>query len=77
MSTTKIKFATGALSQLDHTAIDGEIATLVQDGVTDGTKIVENGYVIRVWTTSQAADNWVTYINTAFQAKPIDVIVTA
>jgi hypothetical protein len=77
MATTAIKYTVGALTELDKAARDAEIATLVAEGVTDGSSVIENGYRIRPWTTAEAADNWVTYANTAFVAKPIDVIVTS
>lgn len=76
MASTSIKYALDALTELDKAARDAEIATLIADGFTDGTYTDENGYRIRTWATVEAANNWVTYANTAFECKPIDVIVT-
>ena len=50
--------------------LEAKSAELTATGVTDGTKVMRNGTidnngdVVRIWTTADAANAWVAFVNT-------------
>jgi hypothetical protein len=64
----------------EKAAIVVETDRLIALGVTDGNLTRENDddpdtrVVIRIWTTTEAANNWIAFINT-FDPPPVSAVV--
>jgi hypothetical protein len=78
--TTTVQFAQ-ICTLAEHEAINAQIAILVSQGVTDGTKVMPEGSTpmgpgIRTWTTVEAADGWVTFVQTVQSVPPTQAFVS-
>ena len=49
--------------QIDLNIIDQKLLQLVNDGVTDGNSNLVNRAVIRTWSTMEAAQGWINFLN--------------
>lgn len=56
----KTKIIWGEAGASDFAA---KAAELTANGVTDGTSILEEGAIIRTWTTREAAQEWLDFLN--------------
>jgi hypothetical protein len=58
------------LQQSELDSLEAQSAAMTATGVTDGTRLMINGDIdnrgslVRVWTTMEAANEWVTFVNT-------------
>jgi hypothetical protein len=69
---TKVVWASDQVSSLLHT----KAIELVGSGVTDGTTELINGAVYRTWTTTEAAQEWVDFLNQQSPTPTEAVVVT-
>ena len=76
---TRVRLGRNATTE-EKAAIVVEIDRFVALGVTDGTSTRENDdnletrVVIRTWTTTEAANNWIAFINT-FVPPAVNAVV--
>ena len=61
-------------SPAELTTVSNQIATLVASGVTDGVLDLVGDTAYRTWTTSDAANAWLTFLNT-FSPAPSSATV--
>jgi len=58
------------LQQSELDSLEAQSAAMTAAGKTDGTRLMINGTidnrggVVRAWTTMEAANEWVTFVNT-------------
>jgi len=76
--TTQVKFAR-SLTAEERPIRDAKIAELVSAGATDGTFINSTDdpntkTSSRIWTTEEAANEWIAFINT-FSPPPVIALV--
>jgi len=48
---------------------------LIVDGTTDGTSEAVDGAIVRIWTTREAAQEWIDFLNSHTPAPAEAVIV--
>ena len=76
---TRIRLGRNATTE-EKAAIVAEIDRVTALGVTDGTSTRENDdnpdtrVLIRTWTTTEAANGWIAFINT-FVPAPVNSVV--
>ena len=69
------------MQQAELDSLEAKSAEMAATGVTDGTRrmingtIDNNGDVVRVWTTVDAANAWVAFVNT-FTPAPENATIT-
>jgi hypothetical protein len=67
------------ISMEEHFAMEAQLNVAIAAGTTSGIKTGGPSYtlipVVRVWTTTDAANAWITYLNT-FSPAPVTAIVT-